>query len=182
MKKRSIRAVTCAVLTTMLFSGCAAHHLSMTPKIPAPLSVPNDQKLSFALRGVGVQIYVCKAVKKDPARFDWAFLAPEAVLLDDQAHKLGKHYAGPTWEANDGSKVVGEVLAKDNGPDPAAVPWLLLRGKAHTGTGIFSQIVSIQRLNTEGGKAPADRCTRATAGTKARVPYTANYYFYGTRY
>ena len=105
-----------------------------------------------------------------------------ADLFDDQANKLGKHYAGPTWEANDGSKVVGEVLTKDNGPDPAAIPWLLLRAKEHAGMGIFSKIASVQRLNTKGGKAPANGCTQAKVGTEVRIPYTADYYFYGAGY
>lgn len=182
MRKLSLTAMICAALATLLFSGCAARHISMTPKVPGLLSVPENQLLSFALRGVGVQIYACKAVNNDPARFDWAFVAPEAVLLDNQGNKVGKHYAGPTWEANDGSKVVGEVLAKDNGPDPAAIPWLLLRAKANAGSGIFSRITSVQRLNTGGGKAPVDGCTQAKAGTEVRIPYTADYYFYAARY
>jgi len=182
MRTLSMRAWICTAFTMMIFSGCAAHHVSMAPKVPEPLNVPNDQKLAFTLRGVGVQIYVCKAGADDAARFDWAFLAPEAVLYDDQAHKIGKHYAGPTWEANDGSKVVGEVVAKDNGPDPAAIPWLLLRAKAHEGTGIFSRIASVQRLNTKGGKPPSDECTPAKAGIEVRVPYLADYYFYGAKY
>lgn len=181
MRKLSVTIMS-AVLIAMVFPGCAARHISMSPKVPDLLDVPKNQLLSFALRGVGVQIYACKAVKNDPARFDWEFIAPEAVLLDNQGNKVGKHYAGPTWEANDGSKVVGEVVAKDNGPDPAAIPWLLLRAKAHAGSGIFSQITSVQRLNTEGGKAPADGCTQEKAGTEVRIPYTANYYFYAARY
>jgi hypothetical protein len=182
MRKLSVTAMICAALATLLFSGCAAHHISMTPKVPDLLNVPENQLLSFALRGVGVQIYACKAVNNDPARFDWAFIAPEAVLLDNRGNKVGKHYAGPTWEANDGSKVVGEVVAKDNGPDPGAIPWLLLRAKANAGTGIFSQITSVQRLNTEGGKATADACTQAKVGAEVRIPYTADYYFYAARY
>jgi hypothetical protein len=182
MRKLSTRAVIGAALTLLLFSGCAARHLNMTATAPGPLQVPDNQKLAFALRGVGAQIYLCKAVGNDPARFEWAFLAPEAVLLDEQAHKLGRHYSGPTWEANDGSKVMGNVLAMDNGPDSSAIPWLLLRAKAHTGMGIFSEIASIQRLNTRGGKAPAGGCTQATVGTKVRIPYTADYFFYATRY
>lgn len=181
MRKLSAAAMTGVALTMLLFSGCAARHISMTPKIPDLLKVPESQQLAFALRGVGVQIYVCKAVTNDPARFDWAFIAPEAALLDNRGNKVGKHYAGPTWEANDGSRVVGEILAKDNGPDPAAIPWLLLRGKANAGTGIFSQITSVQRLNTEGGKAPADVCTQAKIGMEVRIPYRAAYYFYAAR-
>ena len=179
MRKLSLRATLSVALAMVLFfSGCAARHTGMTPKVPDLLNVPNDRKLAFALRGVGVQIYECKAVNNAPARFDWVFIAPEAVLLDDQARKLGKHYAGPTWEANDHSKVVGEVLAKDKGPDPTAIPWLLLRAKAHAGIGIFSRIASVQRLNTKGGKAPAGGCTRAKIGIQVRIPYTADYYFY----
>ena len=181
MRKRFVTAMICAALTTMLCSGCAAHHSSMTPKVPDLLNVPQDQLLSFALRGVGVQIYACKAVDKDPGKFDWAFIAPEAALLDHGGNRVGKHYVGPTWEANDGSKVVGEVLAKDNGPDPDAIPWLLLRAITNTGTGVFSRITSVQRLNTAGGKAPTDACTQAKGGIEIRIPYTADYYFYTAR-
>jgi hypothetical protein len=177
MKKFSMKAMICAALTPLLFSGCAARHMN-SPKIPDLLKAPKDQALSFMLQGVGVQIYACKAVSNDPARFEWVFIAPEAVLLDSRGNKVGKHYAGPTWESQDGSRVTGEVLAKDNGPDTAAIPWLLLRAKSHAGTGILSHIMSIQRLNTESGKAPADGCTQATAGVEVRIPYTADYYFY----
>jgi len=52
--------------------------------------------------------------------------------------KIGKHYAGPTWESNDGSKVVGEVKARDDGPAPTAIPWLLLSAKSTSGNGAFS--------------------------------------------
>jgi len=55
-------------------------------------------------------------------------------------NKIAKHYAGTTWESNDGSKVVGEVKAKDNGPDPNAIPWLLLSAKS---TSCFSNSVAI---------------------------------------
>lgn len=182
MRKLLKTSMRLAVFTMMLLSGCAAHHINMAPKVPEPLKVPEHYQLVFALRGVGTQIYACKAVADDPARLDWTFIAPEAVLLDNQGNKVGKHYAGPTWQANDGSKVVGEVMAKDNGPDPAAIPWLLLRTKATAGTGIFSQITSVQRLNTRGGKAPAGGCSQAEAGTEVRIPYTADYYFYSARH
>ena len=114
-------------------------------------------------------------------RFEWSFKAPEAELFDSDGKKIGRHYAGPTWEANDGSKVVGEVKAKDNGPDPNAIPWLLLSAKSTSGSGIFSQTQSIQRLNTVGGQAPAEGCNQAQFGKETRVPYKAKYYFYIAR-
>ena len=111
-------------------------------------------------------------------RFEWIFNAPEADLFDMAGNKIAKHYAGPTWESNDGSKVVGEVKAKDNGPDPNAIPWLLLSAKSSSGTGVFRQVKSIQRANTIGGKTPAEACSQPQAGKVARVGYKATYNFY----
>ena len=98
--------------------------------------------------------------------------------LDEDGKKIAKHYAGPTWEANDGSKVVGEVLKKLDAKKPGAVPWLLLQAKTHEGTGTFARVTYIQRVDTEGGVAPAAGCDQAHVNTEARVDYRANYYFY----
>jgi hypothetical protein len=145
--------------------------------IPEKLRLPDSQKVSLEVRATGVQIYSCGASKTDPARFEWTFKAPEADLLDVAGTKLGSHYAGPTWESTDGSKVVGEVKAKDDGPDPTAIPWLLLSAKSNSGTGVFARTLSIQRLNTVGGKAPADGCDQAHADKEARIAYKATYAF-----
>jgi hypothetical protein len=74
--------------------------------------------LSVVAQASGVQIYDCSASKADPSKFEWVFRAPEADLFDGTGKKIGKHYAGPTWESNDGSKVIGEVKARDDGPMP----------------------------------------------------------------
>jgi len=55
---------------------------------------------------------------------------------------------------------------------------LLLRATSATGPGAFSQVKSIQRLHTVGGKAPADGCSPAQSGQVLRVPYSAEYLFY----
>jgi hypothetical protein len=135
------------------------------------LSPPADQVLKLKLRGSGVQIYQCT----DGA---WKFQAPEAKLSDESGRVVGKHYAGPTWESVDGSTVVGEVKAHDDGPDALAIPWLLLQAKSTTGDGMFSRVRSIQRLRTTGGKAPSKPCDAGNANQIERVPYTAQYYFY----
>lgn len=45
--------------------------------------------------------------------------------------------------------------------------------------GVLAAVTSIQRINTHGGKAPADgECTADKAGTEARVHYSADYLFY----
>jgi hypothetical protein len=166
------------VLLVVLIMTCGNALAGTIPEVPENLRPPIAEKLSLEAQAKGVQIYECKAAANDPARFEWVFKAPEAELSDSAGKKIGKHYAGPTWESVDGSKVAGAVKAQDKGPDPTAIAWLLLTAKSTSGNGVFSQVTSIQRLKTAGGKAPAGGCTQAEAGKEIRVPYTATYYFY----
>ena len=164
-----------------ILAGCAAPNVGTNPLVPENLKVPAGQTLSLVSPATGVQIYECGAAKADPQRFEWVFKAPEADLFDLSGKKIGKHYAGPTWESNDGSKVVGEVRARDDGPTATAIPWLLLAAKSTSGNGVFSRTQSIQRLYTVGGKAPAAACGKAQLGKEARFPYKATYYFYSAK-
>src|SRR6266480_3657179 len=180
MKTRGITAIGTASLVALL-AGCATPTIGTAPTVPDSLRVPASQTLSLETHAAGVQIYDCKPGKDDPAHFEWVFRAPEADLFDAAGKKIGKHYAGPTWESNDGSKAVGEVKARDDGPDPNAIPWLLMSAKSTEGNGIFGKTQSVQRLNTVGGKAPADGCSQAQVGKEARIPYRATYNFYVAR-
>jgi len=166
------------LLLIVLIMACGNAIAETIPEVPENLRPPITEKLSLETQAKGVQIYECKAGTSDPARFEWVFKAPEAELFDSTGKKLGSHYAGPTWESVDGSKVAGAVKAQDKGPDAGAIAWLLLTAKATSGNGIFSRVTTIQRLKTSGGKAPAGGCTQAEAGKEIRVPYTATYYFY----
>ncbi len=176
---RTCGGLSILVLAAVL-AGCASSPMPLdkTPVVPDSLKVPSGQVLSQAFRATGIQIYECRQSKADAQKYEWVFKAPEATLLDNAGNKAGKHYEGPTWESNDGSKVVGEVKGKDDGPDANAIPWLLLSAKSVTGKGIFSETQSVQRLYTTAGKAPSSECTAKLKGAEERVPYTATYYFY----
>src|SRR5205823_399900 len=104
----------------------------------------------------------------------------EATLYSPDGDIVGTHYAGPTWEANNGGTVVARVIKRVPAPNPAtAIPWLRLGAIAHDGPGLFSKVTTIQRLYTLGGVAPAGAgCNASTLGAEARVPYEAHYYFY----
>ncbi len=180
MKDRYATTLAGASLAAIL-AGCAASNVGTNPLVPENLKVPAGQTLSLVSPATGVQIYECGAIKADPARFEWVFKAPEADLFDLSGKKIGRHYAGPTWESSDGSKVVGEVKARDDGPAATAIPWLLLAAKSTSGNGALGRTQSIQRLYTVGGKAPAGGCSKAQLGKEARVPYKATYYFYLTK-
>ncbi len=157
------------------------------------------RRLVLELLGRGVQIYNCQRRPGDaPA---WVLRAPEADLFavdegdgsaaggdgiakeeiakERAAKAVGHHSAGPVWRLNDGSAVHGEMVEKREAPAPGAIPWLVLRATAPTGSGALTGVVEIRREQTQGGVAPATGCGEATVGTEWRVPYTAVYRFYG---
>ena len=74
-----------------------------------PLAVPDKLKpdagesLAMIVAAKGVQIYECRAGKDAVAGYEWVFVAPEAALFDARGNPIGRHGAGPQWQANDGS-------------------------------------------------------------------------------
>ena len=148
----------------VLGAGCAS-----TLQVPENLKPGANESLALIVPAKGVQIYECRDAK-------WAFVAPEAALFDAAGRKIGTHYAGPHWEAADGSKIVGAVKQRADAPAAGNIPWLLLGAKSVGAEGAFSKVTSIQRVATVGGVAPAGSC--AQAGARARVEYTADYYFF----
>src|SRR5690349_18180801 len=89
------------------------------------LPVPEGQEILLTARAEGVQIYTCKAKPDKPGQNAWSLKAPQADLFDKDGNKIGKHYAGPTWESADGSKVVGNKATAQSAkaPKSSAIPW-----------------------------------------------------------
>ena len=170
--------VITASAAAVSMAGGAAEQGGETPpcggELPRPLAVPPENDLAFALEAEGVQVYACAP---SAASFSWAFQAPEATLTEAGGRAAGTHYAGPSWESTDGSKVVGAKLEAAT-PDPAAIPWLLLRAASHAGSGRMEDVTFVQRIRTSGGNAPHQGCDASHAGAVARVPYQAVYCFY----
>jgi hypothetical protein len=147
------------------------------PAIPRALSVPSGHRLAQKVFASGVQTYVCTP-KADQSGFEWTFKAPEATLEDESGALIGTHYAGPTWEARDGSKIVGEVKARLDSSDPDAIPWLPLAARSVGPSGAFAKTTFVQRLETVAGKAPKGGCSGNASNQEVRVAYNAVYYFY----
>jgi hypothetical protein len=172
-------AVFWAVAVALL-SPAASQAEPAVPDAPKEIAVPPGFQLLFKVEARGVQIY--QAVEDKSGKLGWVLEAPLADLVDDKGGKAGWHYQGPAWEAADGSKVVrdkAEEVKSAPAPNPKEdIPWLLVKVKAEEGKdGAFSPAAYIQRLQTAGGKAPAELPKRA--GTKVGVAYKAVYYFYG---
>jgi hypothetical protein len=178
----------CLLGLPLLAASCAAEVLPDTPigvaaeplspscekQLPPQLAVPEGNRLAFQFHAEGAQIYTCQTSADS---FAWVFTAPDAELFDRHGHQVGTHYAGPTWEANDDSTIVGSKVAEAS-VDASAIPWLLLKAKSNTGDGLMSNVSYVQRLSTVGGLAPTRACAAANSGEVARVPYSATYAFY----
>jgi hypothetical protein len=159
-----------ALLTAVAIGAAIAQDLKTIPENLRPTA---NESLKRVISAKGVQIYQCRDQK-------WVFVAPEAELFDSRGNLVGRHYAGPTWEATgDGSKVLGTVKTRAEAPEGGAIPWLLLSAKSVGGRGYFSDVTSIQRVATHGGVAPGSGCPHD--GLVARVAYSADYYFFHAR-
>ena len=149
---------------------------AQTPEVPEELRVPEGQTLLLRLHGEGKQIYSCQRAADG---YGWKLKGPEAKLIDKDGKVVGRHYAGPTWESTDGSRVTGKLAASVASPDAGSIPWLLLGAASHEGTGVMQRVLSIQRLETKGGAAPSTGCAAGSGNIETSVPYEASYYFYG---
>jgi hypothetical protein len=179
--------VAASVLAVILFAAVSlgyagrrnSGHSNRPQCVPAGLEVPVGNELATRSAGVGVQIYVWTANPTNVALASWVLKAPHAVLFgshqDERGEVVGIHFGGPTWQGNDGSKVVVARLTSLT-VDTTAIPWLLLQTTSTSGDGVFTDTTYVQRLNTVGGLAPTT--PGSTLGEEVLVPYIADYYFY----
>ncbi|GLQ98269.1 DUF3455 domain-containing protein [Dyella mobilis] len=144
--------------------------------VPATLQPPAGYTVAFTAKASGVQIYTSTVASGSTPT--WTFEAPLAELTSHG--KTIHHYAGPTWEAADGSKVVEDkdvpVIKVPSKQGKANIPWLLIKVSPDAAPGILSKVAYVQRISTAGGVAPTTAPARA--GTKVGVPYSATYVFY----
>src|SRR3982751_2559451 len=125
----------------LAISALAACTTAPTLAVPDGLNPAAGESLAMIVAAKGVQIYECRAGQ-------WAFVAPEAELFDTHGMKIGSHYAGPHWEAFDGSKVIAKVKTRSDAPAAGAIPWLLLEAHSVGKDGRLSAVSSIRRVNT----------------------------------
>ena len=148
------------------------------PAVPTDIAVPEGHKPYLVAHADGVQIYDCLSVS---GGYAWRLAAPRATLTDDQGKTVASHYGGPTWEARDGSKVVGK---RDKGVnvDPTAIDWLRLVADSTSAGADGDRLLGttyIQRIDTVGGLAPAAAdCDADTMSERREIPYTADYVFF----
>lgn len=171
------RAIVVALALPALLPGLAFAGNITPPSVPAKIRVPDGNVPFLVGHATGTQNYTCQL---SSGSYSWTLVAPAAILVGDNGQQIMTHYAGPTWQANDGTTVVGTrvdgVMVSQS-----AIPWLLLRATPTTQEGDGGRLTDttyIQRVNTAGGLAPTSGCDQTTLGAARNVPYTADYYFY----
>jgi Protein of unknown function (DUF3455) len=166
MKLRLLCALACSITVAGITGTFAAG---------TNVDAPPGAKLIVRAAAQGVQIYKCQKIDGE---YHWVFSAPKAALFDPAGQQIGTHFAGPTWQMQDGSKIVGELVSQVPATDPHAIAWLLLRVKSHDGNGVLSDVNLVRRIDTLGGAAPATGCDADHDSSQVRMRYMASYLFY----
>jgi hypothetical protein len=171
------RAVIAALAVPALLPGLASAATITPPSVPERIQVPAGNVPYLVGHASGTQNYTCQLSTNGYA---WTLVAPSATLVDNKGKQIMTHYAGPTWQAKDGSTV---VAARVDGVtvSPTAIPWLLLRATSTTqgpDGDLLTNTTYIHRVNTTGGLPPTSVCDASSLGAARNVTYTADYYFY----
>jgi hypothetical protein len=160
----------------LLTAGPAPAQSLARPDVPAKIAASVNEEVVLIARASGSQIYVCQAGTEQ--KLSWTLKAPDAELANAKGEIIGHHSAGPSWKLTDGSEVTGKAAAREDAPDPTAIPWLLVNVTSHSGNGALTKVTTIQRIHTKGGQPPATGCDDTHRGAETKSSYTADYYFY----
>ena len=168
------------ILVPLLAVLPAAAAIAPPTGITAGIAAPADEVPEFALRAEGVHVFECKPLAADANRFAWTFSAPDATLYEG-GRSVARHASENTFEGiADRSTVSATLRARQDG-GASNLPWLLMHAQSTPDAGLFAGVTSVQRVNTRGGVAPEAGCDGSNVGKVARVPFTADYYFYRRR-
>jgi Protein of unknown function (DUF3455) len=176
MRRLSEAAITILVILGVLLPPAVNAQKESPPDVPAAIQAPPGEEVVLLAHASGSQIYTCQAAAD--GKFTWTLKAPDAELKDQKGKVIGSHFAGPTWKLNDGSEVTGKAAAHVDSPDAGSIPWLLVTAVGHSGQGVLTNVTTIQRVHTHGGKPPAEGCDASHPSAETKSSYTADYYFY----
>jgi hypothetical protein len=151
---------------------------------------PGANTVSWTAKGARPEATLFHTVFGFPLQIVTHFLSPDTNPNDAAPKPLPAGSA--TWQSSlDSSKVWAAVLHNNSipagsdatCPNTGSIACLLLESigsdAGPTGGTLLSRTTFVQRLNTNGGSAPAQGCsTLNDVGNLALVPYTADYVFF----
>ena len=137
------------------------------------------EEAAFVLSANGVHIYQCKMVDAN-GRFGWVFTNPDATLYEN-GRSVATLKTPNLWESLSDRSSVSGVVRGTQAAGGGNLPWFAMNAQPIGDSGMFAGVTSIQRVNTQGGVAPAGGCGPAADGAESRVAFSADYYFYKRR-
>lgn len=191
-----------------MVSRAAAQKLK-PPAAPALITPPPGNAAFLVGHAMGTQGYVClpsgtsaswtvNSSRPEATLFVGALRHEIRIInhylsLDTSPNEFAPKplpFGSETWQSStDGSKVWAHPLnaipagSDSSCPNAGSIGCLLLQSigweKGPSGGNMMVKTTFIQRLNTQGGSAPATGCSIAgDVGKQALVPYSADYYFF----
>lgn len=158
------------LLPAIMAAVAAASSAALAQKIPDLIAAQNETVV-FQAHAEGAMIYEC--TEQANGKLTWEFREPVATLMRD-GKTIGRHYLGPAFALDDGSAIVGKVVARAPGAGSDDVQLQKLEVTAHRGSGELSAVTAVQRLDTLGGavEGPCDE-----AGDFQSEPFAAEFVF-----
>jgi hypothetical protein len=155
----------------------AAQTTGAAPVIPDAIKVPAGNVLLFQAFGRGVQIYNCPTnADSNPTPFTILYSnADQKRIIGTMDRPDGQ----PRWSDLVGNSVIAVRQVVVPSPNPANVPFVLLKAQAHfgPGNGMLSLVTFIQRVNPNGGSAPVGGCMNKNQAQES-LPFSATFLFY----
>jgi hypothetical protein len=180
-----------------------------SPATPDTITPPEGNSAFLAGHGVGTQGYVClpsgsgaswtvNNARPEATLFTNVFGAAFQIITHflspvenpNDVDPKPPRFGDATWQSSlDNSRVWAQKInfihagTDASCPNAGAIDCLLLQTigseQGPTGGKILSKTTFIQRLNTNGGSAPASGCSvSADVGKQTLVPYSADYFFF----
>lgn len=168
--------------------------------LPVPLRASQDEVLQEVMTTHGDETYICRrtplaadapsvaravasptssGLRSDPTQLLWAPFGSEATLVDASGESVGTVAPGHYFLSYDGSYVKATTTAESQ-VGANVLTWARYTASydagPRPGTGRFSNVSSIQRIDTSGGLPPQAGCE--LEGSRLLVPYGATYMFY----
>lgn len=174
---QTIALIGLATLATTTQAGNKDSHEEFNQSdLPKEVQVPEGNKMVMMTHAQGNITWKCENKKGKAA---WEFAGPRAILTDAEGKHKVSYYGGPaTWESLDSSVITGEQLATSPSKDAGSIPMQLVKANESPRDGELKGVTYIQRINLNGGKAPAEGCTLDKVGHTMIVNYSGDYLFW----
>lgn len=176
MKNKTLQTITLISLIALTATTQAVSKAFDQSELPKEIQVPEGNEMVMMTHAKGNITWKCEDKDGQAA---WKFAGPRAILSDAEGNHKVSYYGGPaTWESLDASVITGKQLVTSPSKAAGSIPMQLVQANESPRDGELKGVTYIQRINLNGGKAPAEGCTLDKVGHTMIVNYSGDYLFW----